>query len=113
MDNEQLQPKRRGRARERIQARQARQQVAFTPFGRVSDNGDAVVPTPGTRIQRGLRWARQRRPETGYSALSWQERLRLKIKDAWWYTVHRPYVLRAVIFALIGVFILYILSHLL
>src|SRR5215211_5564579 len=99
MENEQLQPKRKGRARERIQARQARQQIAFTPFGRVSNDGDAVVPTRGTRIQRGLRWARQRRPETGYAALSWQERARLKIKDVWWYTVHRPYVLRGVTFA--------------
>ena len=103
MDINQSELRRKTRVRDRVASRRTRQ---FTlPFLSAFSSQSAAMA-------RAPRWARQRRPEAPVNANAWQYKLRLMLQDAWWYTLHRPYVLRVALLALVGLFVLYILSYL-
>lgn len=93
---------RRSRARDRVAARHIRPMA--TPITPMSD--DVAVPMP--RTDRSLRYQRQVSERVG----NWQERIQLKLRDAWWYTLHKPYVIQGVFVAIIGLFALFVASHL-
>jgi LysM repeat protein len=104
MDVNQTEFRRKTRVRDRVASRRSRQfTLPFLSVFSSQKNTDRV---------RAPRWARQRRPEAPVNASAWQVRLRLLLQDAWWYTLHRPYVLRAIMLVLVGLFGVYILSHL-
>jgi lipoprotein-anchoring transpeptidase ErfK/SrfK len=102
MDINQSDLKRKPRVRDRVAQRRTRQ----SPFAFLSNLGGNSAT-----MARAPRWARQRRPETPVNANTWHHRLRMLVKDAWWYTLHRPYVLQGIIALLVGLFVVYILSH--
>lgn len=103
MDINQTEVRRKARVRDRVTARKTRQ--FSIPFLTNMMNAQATAARPAPR------WARQRRPEAQITANSWQYRLRLMLQDAWWYTLHRPYVLRTALLAIVAIFALYVLSH--
>lgn len=104
MELNESQQGRRRRARERMAARQARQMAVFP---RTRDQ------EAGSQPPKGLRWARQRRPEVRHNSKSLRDRVTVWLQDAWWYALHRPYVARGILMALAALFALYIVSHLL
>ncbi len=104
MDINQSELRRKPRVRDRVASRRTRQPFTLPFLSIFSPQGDAMARAP--------RWARQRRPEAPANANAWQYKLRLLLQDAWWYTLHRPYVLRGALLLLVGLFALYIVSHL-
>ncbi len=71
------------------------------------DDYDAVVPAP----PRTIGWARQRPPQAPFRVDSWRDRIQLIGRDAAWYALHRPYLAQGIGLLLVGLFVVYILSH--